>query len=88
MIQLINNDLQGRYILLLLAGAPELVVPNTTYPIDWKSFKSYLGGVEFVDMEFELLGVLLDGVISFDKVSIYVGERVTGSFSAHVIRPP
>ena len=43
MIQLVGNDLQGRYILLLLAGAPELVVPNTTYPIDWKSFKSYLG---------------------------------------------
>ncbi|MEE2779880.1 MAG: CotH kinase family protein [Myxococcota bacterium] len=87
-IELVGNDLQGHYILLILTGPPELVAPNTTYPIDWKSFNGYLGGVEFLDMDFELLGVLLDGVISFEKGSTYPGERVTGSFSADVIRPP
>jgi len=87
-IELVGNDLQGHYILLIITGPPELVAPNTTYPIDWKSFNGYLGGVEFLDMEFDLLGVLLDGVISFEKGSTYAGERVKGSFSADVIRPP
>lgn len=87
-IELVGNDLEGQYILLIMTGPPEMVSPNTTYPIDWKSFNGYLGGVEFLDMDFQLLGVLLDGVISFEKASTYPGERVKGSFSADVIRPP
>jgi len=44
--------------------------------------------VEILDFEFETLGILIDGVISFEEASTYLGEPVVGHFEATVVLPP
>jgi spore coat protein CotH len=87
-VELIGNDLDGGFIVLFLFGDPELIQPDSSVPIDWLSFSGVIGRFEFLHLEFELIGILVDGTLSFEAASTYPGELVTGSFSADVIEPP
>ena len=75
-------------IVLVLFGDPELIAPNTSIPIDWLAMSGVVGRVQFLDMDFEILGLLTEGVLHFDDASTFLGELVNGSFEAKVILPP
>ena len=74
--------------MIIIYGPTELIVPNTSVPIDWLDFSGVMGRMHAFDLDFELLGVLVEGVLSFELASTYAGERVRGSFEAAVMQPP
>ena len=57
-------------------------------PIDWLSFSGAIGRLEILDLEFDLIGILVDGGLEFEQASTYPGDLVVGSFYADVIEPP
>ena len=87
-IELIATDQEGRIVFLVMFGPPSLIAPDTTVPIDWLEFGGIIGRAEFLDPNFQTVGVMIDGVLSFEAASVYVGERITGSFQADVIAAP
>ena len=87
-IELLGNNTEGEYLLVYIFGSLDLFTPNTTHPLDWEHFSGLVGRVEILDFEFETLGILIDGVISFEEASTYLGEPVVGHFEATVVLPP
>ena len=87
-VELIAQDMAGGNVAIYMNGRPELLTPNTSIPIDWHSFEGLIGRFEVLDLDFEFLGAMLDGVLSFEEVSTFAGQRVKGSFSAQVITVP
>ena len=87
-VELIGNDLDGGFIVLFMFGDPQFIQPDMSVPIDWLSFSGVIGRLEVLELEFELIGILVDGQIDFEVASTYPGDLVKGSFSADVIEPP
>jgi spore coat protein CotH len=87
-VELIGSTVGGDFIVLVLFGDPELIAPNTSIPIDWLAMSGVIGRVQFLDMDFEIIGLLTEGVLHFEDASTFLGELVNGSFEAQVILPP
>lgn len=87
-VELIGNDLDGGFIVIFLFGDPEFVQSGMSVPIDWLSFSGAIGRLEILDLEFDLIGILVDGGLEFEQASTYPGDLVVGSFYADVIEPP
>jgi spore coat protein CotH len=87
-VEVIGSTIGGDFIVMMLFGDPEFVTPNTSIPIDWLAMSGVLGRVQFLDMDFEILGLLTEGVLHFDDASTFLGELVNGSFEAEVLLPP
>ncbi|MGB0591167.1 MAG: CotH kinase family protein [Myxococcota bacterium] len=87
-IELIGNNTQGEYFIVYIFGPLELFTPGTTQPLDWSVFSGLVGRIEIFEFEFEPVALLVEGVISFEEASTYLGETVKGSLEATVIQPP
>ena len=87
-IELIGNNTEGEYFIVYIFGPLELFTPGTTQPLDWSVFSGLVGRIEIFEFEFEPVALLVEGVISFEAASTYLGEPVRGSLEATVIQPP
>jgi hypothetical protein len=87
-IELVGNNTQGEYFIVYVFGPLDLFTPGSTQPLDWSVYSGIVGRVEIFEFEFEPLALLVDGVISFDEASTYLGEPVKGTLEATVIQPP
>ena len=68
-VELIGNDLDGGFIVLFMFGDPEFIQADTSVPIDWLSFSGVIGRLEVLELEFELIGILVDGQVDFEVAS-------------------
>jgi hypothetical protein len=87
-IELIGNNTQGEYFIVYIFGPLDLFTPGTTQPLDWSVFSGLVGRIEIFEFKFEPVALLVEGVISFEEASTYLGEPVKGSLEATVIQPP
>jgi len=87
-IELIGNNTEGEYFIVYVFGPLDLFTPGTTQPLDWTVFSGLVGRIEIFEFEFEPVALLVEGLISFDETSTYLGEPVKGSLEATVIQPP
>lgn len=84
-VLVVGNFPDGKARTLSFHAVPEIFVDGQKSPYDWQSVFAFL-----LDMEPGkapmITGILTDGSIQFDKASMKPGEKVSGTFSASLLK--
>ncbi len=78
----------GQFIFAAFIGPLEAVQSSGSAPVDWKSFRGWLGRSEGLYLDFDLIGLLVDGSLTFNEAQTWQGQVVEGSFEARVLSEP
>ena len=76
----------GGYLFAFFVTAPELVVPEATIPIDWQKMRGYVYYAPPAG-EGQLVGLLANGKIVFQKAGLKYGDPIEATFSGELFSP-
>ena len=87
-VEIIAQGSDNLFFLTRLIGPVSALAPNTSHPIDFLTFRGYLGYFIPLENTFSAFGLLHQGVLSFEAATLQPGQLISGSFSADVILAP